>query len=155
MKIVARVVLLLALLLPAFAGRISAAPLTTKYYSLDLPPDWVVVNGPTKQNDAVQVLLGQKDHKTSAAIIVGPAKPGDAEKAAEAGSQRLKGSKPVARDGQLQFSFEQKGIKGYSVVREDPISKLLLVLIVSGDMRQADFIYKMRGPYKALMPHQP
>ena len=38
MKIVARVVLLLALLLPAFAGRISAAPLTTKYYSLDLPP---------------------------------------------------------------------------------------------------------------------
>lgn len=85
----------------------------------------------------------------------GPAKPGDAEKAAEAGSQRLKGSKPVARDGQLQFSFEQKGIKGYSVVREDPISKLLLVLIVSGDVRQADFIYKMRGPYKALMPHQP
>ena len=84
MKIVARVVLLLALLLPAFAGRISAAPLTTKYYSLDLPPDWVVVNGPTKQNDAVQVLLGQKDHKTSAAVIVGPAKPGDAEKAAEA-----------------------------------------------------------------------
>lgn len=72
MKIVARVVLLLALLLPAFAGRISAAPLTTKYYSLDLPPDWVVVNGPTKQNDAVQVLLGQKDHKTSAAVMWGP-----------------------------------------------------------------------------------
>ena len=155
MKLIARIAVLLALLLPALAGGLCAAPLTTKYYSLDLTPDWVVVNGPVTRNGAVQVLLGQKDHKTSAAVIVGPAEPGDAEKAAETGSKGLKGSKPVARNGQLQFSFEQKGVKGYSVVREDPISKLLLVLIISGDVRQADFIYKMRGPYKALYPLRP
>lgn len=149
-----RVAVLLALLLSP-AGPSLAAPLTTKYYSLDLPPDWVVINGPSKQNGALQVLLGQKDHKTSAALIVGPARPGDAKKAAETGSQRLKGSPPAARNGQLEFSFEQKGIRGYSVVREDVQSKLLLVLIVSGDLRLADFIYAMRGPYKALIPRRP
>ena len=87
MKLIARIAVLLALLLPALAGGLCAAPLTTKYYSLDLPPDWVVVNGPVTRNGAVQVLLGQKDHKTSAAVIVGPAEPGDAEKAAETGSK--------------------------------------------------------------------
>lgn len=61
----------------------------------------------------------------------------------------------MVRDGQVQFSFEQKGIKGYSVVREDTQAKLLLVLIVSGDLRLADFIYGMRGPYKALIPRRP
>lgn len=148
------VAVLLVLLLSA-AGPALAAPLTTKYYSLDLPPDWVVISGPAKRNGAMQVLLGQKDHKTSAAIIVGPAEPGDAQKAAETGAQRLKGSPPAARNGQLQFGFEQKGIKGYSVVREDPQSRLLLVLIVSGELRLADFIYAMRSPYKALIPRQP
>lgn len=149
-----RVAALLALLL-ASAGPSLAAPLTTKYYSLDLPPDWVVISGPSKQNGAVQVLLGQKDHKASAAVIVGPAQPGDARKAAETGSRGLKGSPPEARNGQLQFSFEHKGIKGCSVVREDAQSKLLLVLIVSGNLPLADFVYAMRGPYKALIPVKP
>lgn len=149
-RVAALLVLLLGPVQPSLA-----APLTTRYYSLDLPPDWVVISGPTKQNGAVQVLLGQKDHKASAALIVGPAQPGDAEKAAETGSRGLKGTRPVVRDGQVQFSFEQKGIKGYSVVREDTQAKLLLVLIVSGDLRLADFIYGMRGPYKALIPRRP
>ena len=55
------------------AAQAQAAPLTTKYYSLDLPADWVVVNGPAKVQEAVQVVMGQKDHKSSALIIVGPA----------------------------------------------------------------------------------
>ena len=53
------------------AAQAQAAPLTTKYYSLDLPADWVVVNGPTKVQEAVQVVMGQKEHKSSALIIVG------------------------------------------------------------------------------------
>lgn len=150
-----RRVTVLVILLLSLAGPSLGVPLSTKYYSLDLPPDWVVINGPAKQNGAVQVLLGQKDHKASAALIVGPAQPGDAKKAADTGSQRLKGSPPAVRDGQLQFSFEQKGVKGYSVVREDAQSRLLLVLIVSGDVPQADFIYGMRSPYKALIPRKP
>lgn len=143
------------LLLLVTAGWAAAAPLTTKYYSLDLPPDWVVVSGPETRNGAVQVLLGQKEHKASAAIVVGPSQPGDAEKAAQAGAQRMGGSTPVAREGQLQFHFEQKGVTGYSVVREDPQAKLLLVLMVSGDTKLADFIYRMRGPNKGLLPRQP
>ena len=154
-RLAARVLPLL-LLLVLFAAQVHAAPLTTKYYSLDLPPDWVVVNGPAKVQDAVQVVVGQKDHKSSALIIVGPANAGEAEQAATGNAKRLQGSTPVLRsNGQWEFTFEQKGVKGYGVVREDAQSKLLLMLVISGDARMANFVYSMRGPYRALMPQQP
>lgn len=148
-------VLPLLLLAVLFAMPVQAAPLTTKYYSLDLPPDWVVVNGPTKVQEAVQVVMGQKEHKSSALIIVGPADPGEAEQAAKGNAHRLQGSSPVLRNGQWEFAFEQGGVKGYGVVREDTQSKLLLMLVVSGDARMAGFVYNMRRPYRALMPQPP
>lgn len=152
-RLAARVLPLVLLVL--IAAQVHAAPLTTKYYSLDLPPDWVVVNGPAKVQDAVQVVVGQKDHKSSALIIAGPANPGEAEQAARGNAQRLQGSSPVFRNGQWEFTFEQSGVKGYGIVREDTQSRLLLMLVVSGDARMASFVYKMRGPYRALMPQPP
>ena len=152
-RLAARVLPLVLLVL--IAAQVHAAPLTTKYYSLDLPPDWVVVNGPAKVQDAVQVVVGQKDHKSSALIIAGPANPGEAEQAARGNAQRLQGSSPVLRNGQWEFTFEQSGVKGYGIVREDTQSRLLLMLVVSGDARMASFVYKMRGPYRALMPQPP
>ena len=131
------------------AVQAQAVPLTTKYYSLDLPADWVVVSGPVKVQEAIQVVMGQKDHKSSAMIIVGPANAGEAEQAAKGNAQRLGGTAPVLRNGQWEFTFEQKGVKGYGVVREDTQSKLLLMLVVSGDLRMANFVYNLRGPYKA------
>ena len=137
------------------AVQAQAVPLTSKYYSLDLPADWVVVSGPVKVQEAVQVVMGQKDHKSSALIIVGPANAGEAEQAAKGNAQRLGGTAPLLRNGQWEFTFEQKGVKGYGIVREDTQSKLLLMLVVSGDLRMANFVYSMRGPYRALMPQQP
>ena len=137
------------------AVQAQAVPLTTKYYGLDLPADWVVVSGPVKVQEAIQVVMGQKDHKSSAMIIVGPANAGEAEQAAKGNAQRLGGTAPVLRNGQWEFTFEQKGVKGYGVVREDTQSKLLLMLVVSGDLRMANFVYNLRGPYNALMPQQP
>ena len=137
------------------AVQAQATPLTTKHYSLDMPADWVVVSGPVKVQEAVQVVMGQKDHKSSALIIVGPANAGEAEQAAKSNAQRLGGSAPVLRNGQWEFTFEQKGVKGYGIAREDAQSKLLLMLVVSGDLRMANFVYSMRGPYRALMPQPP
>ena len=137
------------------AVQAQAVPLTTKYYSLDLPADWVVVSGPVKVQEAIQVVMGQKDHKSSAMIIVGPANAGEAEQAAKGNAQRMNGTKPMLRNGQWEFTFEQKGVKGYGIAREDAQSKLLLMLVVSGDARMANFVYSMRGPYRALMPQPP
>ena len=137
------------------AVQAQAVPLTTKYYGLDLPADWVVVSGPVKVQEAIQVVMGQKDHKSSALIIVGPANAGEAEQAAKGNAQRMSGTKPVLRNGQWEFTFEQKGVKGYGIVREDAQSKLLLMLVISGDARMANFVYSMRGPYRALMPQPP
>ena len=61
----------------------------------------------------------------------------------------------MLRNGQWKFAFEQKGVKGYGIVREDAQSKLLLMLVVSGDLRMANFVYSMRGPYRALVPQPP
>ena len=147
---------LLALLgLSSLTSSAQAVPVTTKYYSLELPADWVVVNGPGKVKDAIQVLLGQKDHKASILIIVGPAKAGEAEAAVKANAQRLGGSTPVQRQGQWEFTFEQQGVKGYGIVREDKSSGVLLMMLVSGDLKMANFVYNIRGPYKALMPLKP
>ena len=148
-------VLPLLLLAVCAAAQAHAVPLTTKYYGLDLPPDWVVVSGPVKVQEAIQVVMGQKDHKSSALIIVGPANAGEAEQAARGNAKRLGGTAPVLRNGQWEFAFEQKGVKGYGIVREDAQSKLLLMLVVSGDLRMASFVYNMRGPYRALMPQPP
>ena len=147
--------LLAVTVLPPLAGSAQAVPVTTKYYSIELPADWVVVNGPGKVKDAIQVLLGQKEHKSSILIIVGPAKAGEAETAARANAKRLGGSTPVLRQGQWEFTFEQQGVKGYGIVREDKSSGVLLMMLASGDLKMADFIYKMRGPYKALVPLKP
>lgn len=151
----ALVCLLTLLGLSPLAGSAQAVPVTTKYYSMELPADWVIVNGPSKVKDAIQVLMGQKDHKASVLIIVGPAKAGEAEAAAKANAQRLGGSAPVQRQGQWEFTFEQQGVKGYGVVREDKPSQVLLMMLVSGDLKMANFVYNMRGPYKALMPLKP
>ena len=138
------------------SGQSNAAPLTTKYFGLTLPGDWVVVNGPTKKDDVVQVLLGQKEHKCSALIIAGPAAPGEGEKAANAHAQRLGGAKPVYRNGQWNFTFVQQGVKGYFVAREDTTAKLLLMLVVSGsNTSMANFVFQMRGPYKGVLPQPP
>ena len=86
-KFIRLVVRGLPLFVLLLAAQAQAAPLTTKYYSLDLPAEWVVVNGPTKVQEAVQVVMGQKDHKSSALIIVGPANAGEAEQAASFSQQ--------------------------------------------------------------------
>ncbi|MDR2820186.1 MAG: hypothetical protein LBB60_06635 [Desulfovibrio sp.] len=143
---------LLLLITPAQTG---AAPLSTNYFSLDTPADWVIVQGPKKEKGAVHVLLGQKDHKCSTTLTVGPCVPGDAEKAAQNGSKTLGGTPPAARNGQIEFTFDKNGVKGHVIVREDTQAKLLLVLIIAGDAKQADFVYAMRSPYKNLVPRRP
>ena len=50
-------VLPLLLLAVCAAAQAHAVPLTTKYYGLDLPPDWVVVSGPVKVQEAIQVVM--------------------------------------------------------------------------------------------------
>lgn len=136
-------------------GGACAAPLTTKYFGLNLPPDWTVLDGPRKEGKSVRVQLGNKAKTAAVALVVGPARPGDAEKAADAYAKRLLGAKPVARNGQICFTFGHQGERGYAILREDVLSGLLLICIVSGDLKAADFIYEMRGPYKALRPVRP
>jgi hypothetical protein len=133
----------------------AAAPLTTKYYSLELPPDWKVIDGPKTRKDIVHVLLGQMNHKCSASLTVSSAAPGEAEKKAREAAKLLNGARPVLRNGQLEFTFRKMGDRGYCVIREDKQSKLLIMLIVSGDIRQANFIYSMRSDYPALVPGRP
>jgi hypothetical protein len=133
----------------------TAAPLTTKYYTLELPPDWKVVDGPKIQKDVVHVLLGQTRHKCSASVTVSSAAPGEAEKKAREAAKLLNGTRPVSRNGQMEFTFKKMGDRGYCIIREDKQAKLLIMVIVSGDTRQANFIYSMRGGYPALVPARP
>ncbi|MDR3358054.1 MAG: hypothetical protein LBN96_04205 [Desulfovibrio sp.] len=150
-----RAAALLAGLLAATVTAATAAPLTTKYYSLELPPDWKILDGPKARKDMVHVLLGQIKHKCSASVTVSSAAPGEAEKKAWEAAKLLNGARPALRNGQLEFSFKKMGDSGYCVVREDKQSKLLIMVIVSGNIRQANFIYSMRSDYPALVPARP
>ena len=132
-----------------------AAPLTTKYFSLELPPDWIVLEGPKKEKGLVRVHLGSKDHSSSVQIMVMQVQPGDVEKAASSYAKRLKAGKPRRANGQLVIPFTQQGIDGYCLLREDSMNKLMLVLAASGDLEKIDFVYQMRGPYQSLKPVKP
>ncbi|MDR1659739.1 MAG: hypothetical protein LBR94_05295 [Desulfovibrio sp.] len=150
-----RAAALLAVLLMSTAAAVSAAPLATKYYSLELPPDWKVIDGPKVKKDIVHVLLGQIKYKCSASVTVSSSAPGEAEKKAREAAKLLNGTKPALRNGQLEFTFKKMGDRGYCILREDRQAKLLIMLIVSGDVRQANFIYSMRSGYPALVPARP
>jgi hypothetical protein len=150
-----RAVAMLAFLLTITAADVTGASLTTQYYTLDLPPDWTVVTAPKTTNDAVHSLIGQKNHKCSASInVLFKVNPGTAEKLAAETAKRLDGTRPVMRNGQLEFTFKKMGDNGYCIIREDKQAKLLLLVIVSGSTGQADFIYSMRSEYPALVPQR-
>ncbi|MCR5563911.1 MAG: hypothetical protein K6F46_11220 [Desulfovibrio sp.] len=146
---------LFLIVLFSWGGGACATPLTTQYFGLNLPPDWMVLDGPRKEGKSVRVQLGNKAKTAAVALAAGPARPGDAEKAADAYAKRLRGTKPTVQNGQLYFTFGHQGEHGYAILREDALSGLLLICIVSGDLKAADFVYEMRGPYKALRPVRP
>ncbi|MDR1857043.1 MAG: hypothetical protein LBR22_07795 [Desulfovibrio sp.] len=144
--------LLLCLALPTPA----AAAVTTKHYSLDPPDDWVMIKGPSRERDATFLHLGTRDHSCSASITTYESRsPSDVQDLAKDTARSLGAGPPAKAKGQYQGKFTQKGVKGYFVVREDPKAKLLLRLIVSGETRKADFLFRMRSPHKALIPAKP
>jgi hypothetical protein len=145
----------LTLSLLIMSGQAGAAPLSTKYFSLDTPAGWTIIEGPKKNRDMVSVKLGHKATNSTVSITVGECEPGDAKTWADKWSKSFGGTPPVARNGQIGFTFDKNGVKGHAIVREDTQAKLLLVLIIAGDAKQADFVYAMRSPYKNLVPRRP
>lgn len=146
---------LIALLFTLFwAETLCAQPITTKYYSLSLPADWVVLNGPSRGGDNVRLQLSDKDRTVTATLIVGSVQPGEAKKAASVYAKQLKVT-PRQHAGQTEFLLTHGQERGYYVMREDASSRLMLLLTVSGNLRKADFLFRMRSPYPNLVPKPP
>ena len=54
-----------------------------------------------------------------------------------------------------QDKKDEKPLPGEKLGLGTMIAGVLLMMLASGDLKMADFIYKMRGPYKALVPLKP
>ena len=126
---------------------------TTKHYSLALPDDWVVLYGPVNERGTTRFQLADKAKTSTISITVGPSRAGDAEQIAKLTAKRLQ-TNAVQRNGQWQYVFKNDRGAGYTIVREDNGNALLMVITVSGDISKAEFIYRMRSPYTALLPQK-
>ena len=131
-----------------------ATPVTTKYYSLTLPSDWVVLKGPVRGKDNVILQLSNKARSSTATIVVGSVAPGETSKIIEVYAKRLQ-AEPKKQSGQTVFFLRHGQERGYCIVREDTRSQLLLIMAVSGELSKADFLFSLRTPYKALLPVRP
>ena len=132
----------------------ASAPVSTKYYSLDIPKDWSVLFGPANDRGTTRLQLGDNAKTTTVAIIVGPSRPGDAEQIARRSADRLK-TTAKKRGNQWEFTARHGKDTMYGIVREDARNSLLMVLTVSGDVAKADFVFQMRTPsYPQLKPEK-
>ena len=143
-------------LLPAssFAKNANALPISTKYYSLSLPSDWVVLRGPEKTRDTITLQLADTKRTTVATLVVGTAMPNEAEKAVALYTKRLQ-VKPTFHAGQAEFYLTHGKEKGFFLLRESKHDHLLLLLTVSGDLEKAGFLFALRTPYSSLRPVKP
>ena len=131
-----------------------AQPLTTKYYSLNLPRDWVVLRGPEKENEAIVLQICDQKQSVAAAIAVGHIEKGDGQKVIQAYAKKL-ATQPQTARGQTVFWLKHGKMEGYCLIREDATKKVMLILTVSGDVGKANFLYTMRSPYQGLVPFNP
>ncbi len=132
----------------------AATPVTTKYYSLTLPSDWVVLKGPVRGKDNVILQLADKTHSTTATLVVGKIAPGESKQVEQMYAKRLQ-TPAKKQKKQTVFFLSHGKERGYCLLREDPQAQLLLILTVSGELAKADFLFSLRTPYKALMPERP
>ncbi|MCR4665848.1 MAG: hypothetical protein K5657_00960 [Desulfovibrio sp.] len=145
--------LLVSLVVPEAAQARSRVPVTTKYYSITLPEDWVVFKGPVKSRDNIQLQLTNSKRTAVATLVVGRVEAGDAKKVISLYGKRF--GAPVIREGQAEFFLTNGKEKGYCIVREDARDRLLLILTVSGEIERANFLFSLRTPYAALLPKKP
>lgn len=129
-------------------------PVTTKYYSLDLPKDWAVLRGPIKQDETLFVQLANTKKTTTATLVVAKASPKTLNEAIKIYSKRLQ-TTPITRQGQTEFKIKHKSDVGYCLLRYEPRSHLLVILSVSGELKNIDFLFKVRTPYVGLFPLRP
>ncbi|MBO4369592.1 MAG: hypothetical protein J5803_05790 [Desulfovibrio sp.] len=132
----------------------AATPVTTKYYSLTLPNDWVVLKGPVRGKDNIILQMADKTHSTTATLVVGKIAPGETRQVVQMYTEQLQ-TQPRMQKRQTEFFLLHGQERGYCIVREDPSAHLLLILTVSGKLPKADFLFSLRTPYKALVPERP
>ena len=132
----------------------AVTPVTTKFYSVTLPDDWIVLKGPVRGKDNVLLQMADTTHSTTATLVVGKIAKGETDQLVQMYSKRLQ-SQPNKQKHQTEFFLLHGQERGYCIVREDPSAHLLLILTVSGKLPKADFLFSLRTPYKALVPERP
>ena len=135
-------------------GLSQAYPITTKYYSVNLPANWSVLQGPKRQNEAIFLQIANQKKTATATLVVGKASPKEAQDAPYVAASRVK-AYVLQNQGQSEFSIAHGPEKGFCLFRYDPKSSLLLVLTISGALEESGFLFKMNTPYPKLRPVPP
>ena len=144
----------LMLFLMSQAGLVSAYPITTKYYSLDLPANWSVLKGPTRKKDLIFLQLANQKKTATATLVVGPASAAEAQQAPYMAASRANAT-VYQNQGQTEFSVNHGTEHGFCIFRYDSKSQLLLILTISGDTAETGFIFKIKSPHMQLRPVVP
>ncbi len=130
---------IVAVLCALLALPLSAAAQEYKYFSVDIPPDWMLVDEPEEDKDGTFTLIvGRKDHSSVVMLVAGPNGGIDAATLAKSLSSSMGATgEPQENKGQYQYEYERDGVRGVACLAVDAKAKLYMMTAVSGDTQAA------------------
>lgn len=140
---------LVALALPAEAV---AATFRSPYFTLELPKDWSLVEGPFKKNGGEAAVIGRRDHKASVQIMSGPIKPGEFETIVKGYAHSLRIAEPTVKGQQAMFEASRNGQRLTFIFRCNDSRTKLVIFICNGDMKGMKFLSGMQTKEPGLVP---
>lgn len=150
--LLALVLLLLAgLVLPA--GQAEAATFRCKYFTLNLPRNWSLINGPFKKGGGETAVLGRRDHKASVQLIYGTSVKENFRTIVDGYAKSLKAKATYTSASQAWFDTQRKGQTMRFHFCQDEAESLLAIFILNGKPEDMAFVHTgMQTKYKGLVP---
>ena len=146
--------LLLCLLL-APLSEAQAGTFRCQYFTLNLPQNWKLINGPFKKGGGETAVLGRRDHKASVQMLYGTSVKENFKTIVEGYANGLKASPKYMDTSQAWFDTTRKGQQFRFIFCQDAAAQVLAIYILNGKPGDMDFIRTgMKTKYKGLVPQK-
>ena len=155
-KTLATTLALLLCLLLAPLSEAQAGTFRCQYFTLNLPQNWKLINGPFKKGGGETAVLGRRDHKASVQMLYGTSVKENFKTIVEGYARGLRASPKYMGTSQAWFDTTRKGQQFRFIFCQDDAAQVLAIYILNGKPKvDADFIRTgMKTKYKGLVPQK-
>lgn len=154
-KTLATTLALLLCLLLAPLSEAQAGTFRCQYFTLNLPQNWKLINGPFKKGGGETAVLGRRDHKASVQMLCGTSVKENFKTIVEGYARGLRASPKFMGTSQAWFDTTRKGQQLRFIFCQDEAAQVLAIYILNGTPKDMDFIRTgMKTKYRGLVPQK-